>query len=47
MNLQDALKAFEDFRKKQQMFMKQCFLKKYLYSESVFNILYIEIKHIS
>ena len=43
----DALNAFDDFKSKQKS-LKQCFLickSIYIYSESVINTLYIEIKY--
>ena len=45
-SLKDTLKAFVNFRNKQQVYEVMFFdMKKYVYSEIVFNTLYIEIKH--
>ena len=44
--LNDTLKAFEDSKNKRKMYEVMFFdMSKYEYSESVFNTLYIEIKH--
>ena len=44
--LKDTLKAFVNFRNKQQVYEVILFdMQKYVYSENVFNTLYIEIKH--
>ena len=44
--LKDTLKAFDDFKNKQIVYEVMFFDRlKYVYSESGFNALYIEIKH--
>ena len=43
MLIKDTLKAFDDVKNKQNSAWSNVF--EYLYSESVFKILYIEIKH--
>ena len=46
MCLKDTLKAFDKFKNKQKSVWSIFFdIWKYVYSESVFNTLYIEIKH--
>ena len=42
--IKDTLKAFDDFKNAQQKCMKK-YIQKYIYSESLLNTLYIEIKH--
>ena len=42
----DTMKAFDNFKNKQESVWSNVFdILKYIYSESVFNALYIEIKH--
>ena len=44
--IKDIMKAFVNFRNKQQVYEVILFdMQKYVYSENVFNTLYIEIKH--
>ena len=44
--IKDIMKAFINFRNKQQVYEVILFdMQKYVYSENVFNTLYIEIKH--
>ena len=44
--LKDTLKAFDDFKNKQIVYEVMFFDRlKYVYSESGFNVLYIEMKH--
>ena len=46
LNFKDTLMALEDFKNKQKVYEVMFFdTWKYVYSESVFNTLYIEIKH--
>ena len=40
--VKDTLKAFNDFKKYEVMFFD---MYKYIYSESLFSTLYVEIKH--
>ena len=44
--VKDTLKTLDDFKNKRN-FMDECFLVciRYVFSESIFNALYIEIKH--
>ena len=44
--IRDTMKVFNDFKNKEKLYKVMFFhMSKYIYSESVFNILYIEIKH--
>ena len=43
----DTIEEFDKFKNREQKCMKQCYfdMKKSIYSESLFNTLYIEIEH--
>ena len=47
LRINDILKAFDNFKNKQKSVWSNVFdmWKKYIYSENLFNTLYIEIKH--